>query len=110
PTDITAEAARNVTLWTIFICVGFAAAFLVSGFAISRRFAGKVSDITALLDAFQQGEFDRRVHVRGNDEFARIASGLNEMGADIGGLIQQVYVTDIQKKEAELESLQAQIN
>ena len=35
---------------------------------------------------------------------------MNEMGEDFEALINKVYLTQIQKKEAELEMLQTQIN
>ena len=77
---------------------------------VSRYFSRRVSKIVSVLDSFQEGEFHKRVSFKGNDEFTHISSALNDMGSNIGKLINEVYLADLQKKEAELESLHAQIN
>ncbi|MGF7033180.1 sensor histidine kinase YesM [Paenibacillus mucilaginosus] len=110
PPDITERDTEKVRTWTILICLGCIAVFLVIGYFISRYFSRRVSKIVKVLDSFQEGEFDRRLHFKGRDEFTQISEALNEMGQHTGNLIQEVYLTRIQKKEAELESLQAQIN
>lgn len=52
----------------------------------------------------------KRIAYRGKDEFSQIATALNGMGEDVEALINKVYLTQLQKKEAELEMLQLQIN
>jgi two-component system sensor histidine kinase YesM len=84
--------------------------FSFVGIFLSHYFARRVSKIVSVVDSFQEGDFHKRIHFKGNDEFTKISSALNDMGQNIGDLIREVYVTNIQKKEAELESLQAQIN
>ena len=44
------------------------------------------------------------------DELNTIASDFNEMCIDLSEYIQQVYIYEISKKNAEIEALQAQIN
>lgn len=110
PADIVEKDTvkiRNLTLLVCLICI---AVFFVVSLLVSRYFSRRVSKIVAVLDSFQQGEFHKRAHFKGNDEFSHIASALNEMGSNIGKLINEVYIADLQKKQAELESLHAQIN
>lgn len=64
----------------------------------------------SVLTMFQQGDFHKRIAYKGNDEFAIIADALNRMGEQTERLIEEVYETNLKKKQAELESLQAQIN
>ncbi|OBZ09457.1 sensor histidine kinase [Bacillus sp. FJAT-26390] len=110
PTDIMEKATNEVRLWTILICLACYIVFSFAGLFISRFYSRKVSKIVRVLDSFQEGNFQKSINFKGNDEFTRISIALNEMGQNIDELIQEVYMTNIKKKEAELESLQAQIN
>ncbi|MFC5471520.1 sensor histidine kinase [Cohnella suwonensis] len=110
PHSVFNEHAKKVRNLTILVCL---ASFLVLSFisiAVSRYFARRVGKIVATLRSFQEGEFHKRILFKGKDEFAQIASALNVMGQNTHDLIQQVYVTNLLKNEAELASLQAQIN
>lgn len=98
---------RNLTLLICLICI---AIFFIVSIVISKYFSLRVSKIVSVLDSFQEGAFHKRAQFKGNDEFTHIASALNDMGSNIGKLINEVYLADLQKKQAELESLHAQIN
>jgi two-component system sensor histidine kinase YesM len=110
PKDMTDQTTRKVRMWTIFICLACFIIFASIGIFMSRYFSKKVNVIISVLDSFQEGDFQKRIKFKGRDEFTKISLALNDMGQNIGKLIQEVYITNIQKKEAELESLQAQIN
>lgn len=110
PTSIIERDTQKVRMLTFVICGVCFIVFFFVGIFISRYFAKRVSKIVSVLDSFQEGEFHKRIHFKGRDEFTRISLALNEMGQNIGELIRKVYMTDLQKKEAELESLQSQIN
>jgi len=110
PKDLTNRDTNKVRELTLLICLACFAVLSVVGYYISRFFSRRVRKIVSVLDSFQSGEFHKRIQFKGNDEFTRISFALNEMGYNIGNLIQEVYITNLQKKEAELESLQAQIN
>lgn len=110
PTDIIERDSAKVRVLTLLVCAGCFAVFAVAGVFVSRFFSRRVRKIVSVLNSFQEGEFHKRIHFKGNDEFTRISSSLNEMGQNIGSLIREVYLKDLEKKEAELTSLQAQIN
>ncbi|WNS46431.1 sensor histidine kinase [Paenibacillus sp. MMS20-IR301] len=80
------------------------------GFMVARISGRKMSRIVGLVRSFQEGNFQKRIRFSGNDEFVQIADSFNDMAGNIQGLINSVYVQGIQKKQAELEALQAQIN
>lgn len=80
------------------------------GYVVARISGRKMSRIVGLVRSFQEGNFQKRIRFSGNDEFVQIADSFNDMAANIQGLINSVYVQGIQKKQAELEALQAQIN
>lgn len=110
PTGITERDTSKVRWLTLLICFVSFLVFSVLAMFLSRYFARRVGKIVSVLDSFQEGDFHKRIFFKGNDEFTHISGALNDMGQNIGDLIKEVYITNIQKKEAELESLQAQIN
>lgn len=110
PADIAEQETVKVRNITFLICAANFVIFFWIGAMFSKYFAKRVTKIVSVLDSFQEGEFRKRIHFKSNDEFSRISAALNEMGQNIGELIHRVYITELEKKEAELESLQAQIN
>jgi len=80
------------------------------GYLVARLSGKKIKRIVTLVQSFQEGNFHKRIGFSGNDEFVHIANAFNEMATSIQDLIKNVYVQGIQKKQAELDALQAQIN
>lgn len=110
PMTVIAQEAKRVQAYILAVCVLCFALFTIAGFFISRYFSKRVTKFVAVLNAFRNGDLHKRIAYRGKDEFSQIADALNRMGEDIGQLIDKVYLTQLQKKEAELEMLQTQIN
>lgn len=110
PNETFEEKINEVRLLTFIICLIFTVVYFISGALLSNYFSRKVGKIVSVLDSFQEGNFHKRINFKGNDEFSQISRALNEMGQNIGELIHKVYVADLDKKEAELDMLQAQIN
>ncbi|MFD0710959.1 sensor histidine kinase [Paenibacillus sp. GCM10027626] len=80
------------------------------GFVVARISGKKMKRIVTLVRSFQEGNFYKRIEFSGNDEFVHIADSFNVMARSIQDLIKNVYEQGIQKKQAELDALQAQIN
>jgi two-component system sensor histidine kinase YesM len=80
------------------------------GFIVARLSGKKMNRIVTLVRSFQKGNFHKRIEFSGNDEFVHIADSFNVMATSIQELIKNVYVQGIQKKQAEMDVLQAQIN
>ncbi|WP_213623532.1 sensor histidine kinase [Paenibacillus sp. J53TS2] len=110
PLTIMEQDSTKVRWFVTLICVLCLIVFTFAGMFISRYFSIRVTKIVSVLNAFREGDLHKRMRYRGKDEFSQIASALNEMGHNIERLIEQVYLSQLEKKEAELETLQAQIN
>ncbi|MEK5240421.1 histidine kinase [Paenibacillus sp. FSL L8-0470] len=82
----------------------------VIGFLVARISGKKIKRIVYLVQSFQEGNFYKRIGFSGNDEFVYIANSFNQMATSIQELIRDVYEQGIQKKQAELDVLQAQIS
>lgn len=80
------------------------------GFLVARLSGKKIKRIVYLVRSFQEGNFHKRIGFSGNDEFVYIANAFNQMATSIQELIRNVYEQGMQKKQAELDVLQAQIS
>ncbi|WP_438494432.1 sensor histidine kinase [Paenibacillus sp. IHBB 3054] len=101
------QKVKSVTILVCLIMIGF---FSAAGMLLSGYFSRRVVKIVSVLRSFQEGDLHKRLSYRGNDEFNQISLALNNMGENMNRLIQEVYLSNLHKKEAELEILQAQIN
>lgn len=110
PVTIIEQEAKRVRTFIIVVCVLCFILFTFAGIFISRYFSIRITKFVSVLNAFREGDLHKRINYRGKDEFSQIATALNGMGEDFEALINKVYLTQIQKKEAELEMLQSQIN
>ncbi|NEW07571.1 sensor histidine kinase [Paenibacillus sp. SYP-B3998] len=110
PKEWVEKDARKVKLLTVGIGSVSFFLFVCVGVFLSRYFSKRVSRIVRVLDSFRHGDFHKRIRFKGRDEFSTISQSINAMVEHMDELIQEVYVTSLKKKEAELESLQAQIN
>ncbi len=80
------------------------------GYMVARLSGKKIKRIVTLVQSFEEGNLHKRIGFTGNDEFVHIADAFNQMATSIQELINNVYVQGVQKKQAELDALQAQIN
>lgn len=103
------HAAQKVKNLTLLICFASFFILMAIGVVVSNTFSKHINRIIFSLKAFQEGDFSKRIKHTGSDELAQIATAFNEMAENIEDLIQEVYMTNLQKKEAEMEALQAQI-
>ncbi|SDT37994.1 Sensor histidine kinase YesM [Paenibacillaceae bacterium GAS479] len=97
--------------WIIgLICAASFVLMALIGFLVASLSGKKMKRIVSHVRSFQQGDLRQRIDFTGNDEFVLIAHSFNRMASSIQELIQSVYEQGLQKKQAELEALQAQIN
>lgn len=107
--DIKAKG-RNV--YQLALVSGLVSVILI---AVSVSFlSGKMlKPLQVLVRAMQRvrdGNLRVVIPKTSNDEFAFLADSFNTMVADIQSLIQEVYISKLSEKEAELKALQAQLN
>ncbi len=76
------QAAALTTL-ILLIAIGLAVAF-------SRGLIRTLTEIREVVLGIGRGDFSLRIAVRGNDELARLAQGINEMAAAVGQTQEQL--------------------
>ncbi|MEK3724294.1 sensor histidine kinase [Paenibacillus sp. FSL H8-0034] len=89
-----------VSVMLMAVCVSF----------FSGRLLQPLQGLVAAMQQLRKGNLRVKIAKTSNDEFAFLAESFNTMAADIQSLIQEVYVSKLSEKEAELKALQAQLN
>jgi two-component system sensor histidine kinase YesM len=77
---------------------------------LALLFVRPIEKLTLSMKRLQKGDFSQRVQFHGNDEIGILGQGYDTMVQRIKELIDDVYKSKLKQKEAELRSLQAQIN
>ncbi|WP_145321584.1 sensor histidine kinase [Paenibacillus xylanexedens] len=110
PHDYLQKDAQRLQKIILSVCTISFVVMMLIGFLVARLSGRKMRKIITLVRAFENGSFEKRLRFRGNDEFSQIADAFNSMATNIQELISNVYVQGVQRKQAELDALQAQIN
>ena len=110
PVGLAGEAMRPIGVMagvTILICIFVAvlAYFITSGMVSSR-----IERLTHFMQEVQEGSMDMQMESDDRDEIGMLYRGFGSMMKRIRTLINEVYLSKITQKEAELKTLQAQIN
>lgn len=102
----------NSTLYIIIIACILSILGIISLLYIFTTFySNRLSHITSAIKKIRKGDLEVRIDTEENrDELAVIANNINSMCADLSNYIDQVYVSEVKQKSAELKYLQAQIN
>lgn len=113
PVGLAGEAMRPIGVMagvTILICI-FAAVlayFITSGMVSSR--IERLTHFMQEVQEVQEGSMDMQMESDDRDEIGMLYRGFGSMMKRIRTLINEVYLSKITQKEAELKALQAQIN
>jgi two-component system, sensor histidine kinase YesM len=108
-TELTKDTViiRNVTWIATFITIGIALAIsIVLSFALTNP----LRKMNRLMRNVQAGDLSVRFPVKHKDEIGHLGNQFNQMLLRINDLIDDIYLIEAQKKEAELSALQNQIN
>ena len=62
--------------------------FAIVFYLMQRRSIRYISEISDAMDDLARGNFDRKVEIRGNDEFSKMAENLNDLGEDLKHLLE----------------------
>jgi Predicted signal transduction protein with a C-terminal ATPase domain len=98
----------SMVLILIGILVGMGCILASMSFAASTDKSAK--KIIRAMGKADQGDYDVRITLKGSDEFARIAHHFNDMIVRIKESNQQEREALVRQKNAEIKSLEAQIN
>lgn len=77
---------------------------------VSYRISGRVKNILSAMNKAQDGMFDVTIEDKGTDELKLISEAFNKTMKKIKQIIDQVYISELNHKQAQLDYLQRQIN
>lgn len=80
------------------------------GYLLYHMFQKKVTILLNSMQELQKGNFQTRLPVDSQDEIGRISQSFNEMCEKLNAYVEHVYKAEIQRKNAEINALQTQIN
>lgn len=97
---------RNLML-IVVILVLFA---IVSSFYFSNIITRPIKRLMRNMTLVEQGKFDNLPPVKSNDEIGLLATRFEHMSAELKEMVERIYQEQVEKAEAEIRALQAQIN
>ncbi len=110
PSEILAERISWLALVIVtmgIVCYLFL--FFLSMF-ITSMIMNPLKQLSDSIKKVQEGDFSQQVSFTNKDEIGELGNGYNAMISYIKDLIERVYKLQIREREAELNTLQAQIN
>jgi len=88
----------------------FIMANIVLSLMVSRVLNKPLKKILDAITQIREGDFNISIDYQNKDEIGIIANNLKNMAGNIDSLIKENYVIKLREQEAEIRSLQAQIN
>ncbi|WP_407868974.1 sensor histidine kinase [Paenibacillus sp. P36] len=98
---------RNVMI--VVILFSMVMAFILALF-LSNNITNPIRKFIRAINTTDSELFNVSIEYKRNDEFLFLFQRFNKMIRQMKELVDQLYVTEVKKKKAELEALQAQIN
>ena len=101
----------GVILWyTIVTVAACLAVMLLFVWLFSRTLVRRIDKLGQKMALVEQGDLGVSIHSDSKDEIGQLTNGFGRMLRRVNELIDQVYTSQITQKDAELKSLQSQIN
>lgn len=104
---VDASRVKNIILISVLIMTVMST---IIAYFLSRRITRPISNLIRLMEKVAEGNMSVRAKVDDSDEIGKLNKHFNIMIGDIQNLISTVFVSNLKQKEAELASLEAQIN
>lgn len=98
---------RSQIIAVLFLAI---AVTLLFAFVIYKLFQKKLNVLLASMVELEKGNFDVELPEQSRDEIGRISMQFNEMCRKLNTYVEQVYRSEIQRKNSEINALQTQID
>ncbi|RXZ79351.1 sensor histidine kinase [Paenibacillaceae bacterium] len=102
--------AQNATARLFMISAVSIVAAIILIYMTSKLFTKRIENLLGFIRKMERENFDLEIKPMGHDEVGQLAFAFKKMAYRIRELIYDVYKKEIEQKEAELNTLQAQIN
>lgn len=110
PLTPMSNSISSIVKYSLLICGLSIAVTLLFVFFFSKTLTGRLEELTRNMSKIDEGNFEVFVNYKGHDEIAILSKSFKKMIEKVNTLINEVYLLDIEKKQAEINALQSQIN
>ncbi len=110
PEKMLYAEVRRVQIPIFLVCVLAILLTMILSALISRYFSRRIGLLTDSMLEVEKGDLSVRIPEEGNDEIASLSRSFNVMCEKLEGYIDSVYEAELQRKNAEINALQMQIN
>ncbi|WP_163539701.1 sensor histidine kinase [Gracilibacillus sp. YIM 98692] len=110
PYQDTIGNINTMTRTTIIIQGALLLLFLIGLIVLVREATKPLSELNTVTKSVEQGDLTRRAKLSGNHDIAKLGYSFNDMLDTVEEMIEQIRLREQEKRTAELEMLQAQIN
>ncbi|WP_018759762.1 sensor histidine kinase [Paenibacillus terrigena] len=104
------ENTNKATARIVWISVIAFAASILLIYVTTKLITKRIEKLLLYIRKVEKGDFQVSIQSMGHDEIGQLSFAFNKMASKIQDLIEDVYVKEISTKEAELTTMQAQIN
>lgn len=94
----------------LFIMLLYLVATIILSYVLGKRFVNPINNLYNNMARVKKGDLNVRVTVNSNDEISELSEQFNDMITKIQQLMSQVVTEQELKREAEIMSLQSQVN
>lgn len=108
-TAIQNQMATSITLYIVALLLCIALTISVS-YIISKRFMRPINQLIGYMQEVEHGNLHSRAVINTHDEFETLANSYNKMIQRVEDLMRQIIFEQEQKRESDIQMLQAQIN
>lgn len=108
--DILTQDSRKVIDLVLLLYLVNVPIFLGIAYFLYGNIIKPVNLLKSKMNSFEEGYFDSTIENKRSDEFGYLYKAFNKMTRNIKRLVNEVYVEELARKDAEISALQEQIN
>ena len=109
-TDYLLQKAYTTWSRIAWVCVILSLIVMLLASGLALYISHPIHQLVAGMKQVEDGNLDIQLPVTSNDDIGHLALGFNSMTAHLRRLIDEVYEKEQEKRQADLQALQAQIN
>lgn len=108
--DVLTQDSRKVTDLIVILYIANIPLFLLMAYYLHSNINKPVNHLIEKMNQFEDGRFDVQVEEFRGDEFGYLYTAFNNMTKNTNKLVNDVYIKELARKDAEIAALQEQIN
>lgn len=110
PYDSILKTAQISSAKLLFLSLIILVISIILVFLTSRLITKRITYLSSQVKKLESGNFDVKLKYAGEDELGQLSKSFHQMALKLKTLIKEVYEKEILKRNAEMDTLQSQIN